>query len=123
MAAEQRNFQNYLYTDDDAVDWTKRGEQDAVRGAVDGHADSTGAPVWQDSARRKARHVIAQDPTTFRTKRIIIYTPTAFAAIAKGDVLAFHVEGNTATVNYSVIAKIAEKQPGTGTARQLADHA
>lgn len=123
MAAEQRNFQNYLYVDDDAVSWTKRGEQDAIRGAVDGHAASTGAPVWQDSSRRKARHVIAQDATTFRTKRVLVYTAAAYAAITKGDILSFHVEGETAAVDYAVIAKIAEKQPGTGPARQLADHA
>lgn len=123
MAAEQKNFQNYLYIDDDAVHWTKRGEQDAIRGAVDGHAAQDGSPVWQDTARRKARHVVVQDATTFRTKRCLVYTPTAYAAIAKGDVLSFHVEGETAAVDYTVIAKVAEKQPNVKTASQLADHA
>ncbi len=123
MAADQRNFQNFDYLDDNAVHWTKRGEDEAVRGAVDGHATGTGAPVWRNSARMKTRSVVYSDPTTFRTKEVIVYTPTAFAAIALGSTLAFHVEGETAAVTYTAIKKIGEKQPGRGAARQLADHA
>jgi len=123
MAADQRNFQNFKYTDDNAVDWTKRGEDEGARGAVDGHASGAGDPVWRDSPRMKTRAVIYQDPTTFRTKRVIVYTPTAFAAIALGDIIAFHVEGETGTVNYTAIKKEGEKQPGRGASRQLADHA
>jgi hypothetical protein len=122
MAADQTNFQNYLYVDDNAVEWTKRG-RDGPASAVDGHASGTGAPMWQDSARRKARRVIYQDATTFRTFSAIIYTPTAFAAIADGDIVAVHVGGETGTVNYAAIGKSAEKRPKTGAARQLADHA
>lgn len=122
MAADQTNFQNYLYTDDNAVDWTKRG-RDGPLSAVDGHATATGAPTWEDSPRMRARRVVYQDATTFRTLSGIVYTPTAFSAIALGDVVAVHVAGETGTVNYAAIKKIGEKQPSRGAARQLADHA
>ncbi len=123
MAADQRNFQNFNYTDDNAVDWTKRGELDAVRNAVDGSSATTSAPTWTESRRMQVRKVIYQDPTTFRSKTVIVYTPTAFAAIGLGDILAFHVEGETGTVNYAAVKKIGEKQPARGGSRQLADHA
>jgi hypothetical protein len=123
MAADQKNFENYLYVDDNGVSWTKRGEVDAARGAVDGHATGTGAPTWRDGPRMRARHIIYQDPTTFRTKRVIFYTAAAFSAVALNDIIAFHVEGETTTVNYNAVQKVAEKQPGRGAARQLADHA
>jgi len=123
MAADQKNFQNFLYVDDNAVSWTKRGEDDAVRGAVDGHAASTGAPTWKDGARQRARSVIYQDGTTFRTKKVLVYTAAAFAAIALGSTLAFHVENETTTVTYTAVKKLGEKQPSRGAARQLADHA
>ena len=121
MARNQKNFDNILYTDDNDVDWTKRGEVGGVAAAVDGHATGTGAPTWIDSSRMKVRRVIYQDPTTFRTVNPIIYTPTAFAAIALGDVLAEQVEGLATTVNYSAVKKVAEKQPSRGVSRKLAD--
>lgn len=123
MAAEQKNFNNFLYVDDNGVSWTKRGEDDAIRGAVDGHATGTGAPTWEDSPRMKVRRVLYQDPTTFRTKSVIVYTAAAFAAIALGSTLNFHVESNTAAVAYNAVKKLGEKQPGRGASRQLADHA
>lgn len=123
MAADQKNFQNFLYTDDNGVDWTKRGESGTDRSAVDGSAAGTGAPTWIDGPRMQARHIIYQDPTTFRTKRVVFYTAAAYAAVALGDIIAFHVEGEATTVNYSAVKKVAEKQPSRGTARQLADHA
>jgi hypothetical protein len=123
MAADQKNFQNFLYVDDNGVSWTKRGESGADRAAVDGSATGTGAPTWKDGPRQKARAIIYQDATTFRTKRVIFYTAAAFAAVALGDIVAFHVEGETATVNYTAVKKEAEKQPSRGPARQLADHA
>jgi len=123
MAITQKNFENYLYVDDNAVDWTKRGEKEAARQAVDGSATGTGAPVWIDSARMKTRAVIFQDPTTFRTKRVIIYTPTAFSAIDLGDTVSFQIEGSATAVNYNAVKKVGEKQPSRGASRQLADHA
>lgn len=121
MARNQKNFDNLLYTDDNAVDWTKRGEVGGDATAVDGHATGTGAPTWIDSARMKVRRVIYQDPTTFRTVSPIIYTPTAYAAIDLGDVLAVQVEGLATTVNYTAVKKQPEKQPARGVSRKLVD--
>jgi hypothetical protein len=121
MARNQKNFQNFLYVDDNAVNWTKRGEDGGSAAAVDGHAAGNGAPTWIDSARMRVRRIIYQDPVTFRTVDPIFYTPTAFAAVALGDIVAVQVPGDTVTVNYSAIKKLAERQPARGTARQLAD--
>ena len=121
MARNQKNFDNFLYTDDNAVDWTKRGESGGAATAVDGHATGTGAPTWIDSARMKVRRIIYQDPTTFRTVNPIIYTPTAFAAVDLGDIVAVQVEGLATTVNYAAVKKQAEKQPSRGVSRKLAD--
>jgi hypothetical protein len=123
MPAVQKNFQNFKYTDDNAVIWTKRGEDGGPAAAIDGHAAGTGAPTWRDSARMHARRVIYQDATTFRTVSCIIYTAAAFTAIALGSTVAVSVEGETATVAYTAIKKASEKQPGRGASRQLADHA
>jgi hypothetical protein len=121
MARNQKNFQNFLYIDDNDVHWTKRGEDGGDAAAVDGHAAGDGSPTWVDSSRMKVRRVIYQDPTTFRTVNPIIYTPTAFAAIALGDILAVQVEGLATTVNYNAVKKVGERQPSRGAARQLAD--
>jgi hypothetical protein len=123
MAADQKNFQHFLYVDDNGVSWTKRGELDAARNAVDGSAAATGAPTWNDSASMKTRKVIYLDPTTGRTKTIIVYTAAAFAAITLASTLAFHVEGNTATVTYTADKKVGEKQPRRGVITGHADHA
>lgn len=123
MVAVQKNFQNWLYVDDNGVDWTKRGEIGGPGTAVDGHAAQTGKPTWRDSARMKVRRILYQDSTTFRTVAPIFYTAAAFAAVALGDIVAVSVEGEATAVNYAAIRKMAEKQPGRGNTRQLADHA
>jgi hypothetical protein len=121
VARNQKNFQNFLYVDDNGVSWTKRGEDGGDGAAVDGHAAGTGAPTWIDSPRMRARRIVYQDPTTFRTVSPIFYTAAAFAAVALGDIIAVQVEGLATTVNYSAVKKVGEKQPGRGAARQLAD--
>lgn len=121
MARNQKNFQNFLYIDDNAVHWTKRGESGGDASAVDGHASGAGDPTWIDSSRMRARRIIYQDPTTFRTVTPLFYTSTAFGAVALGDIIAVQVEGLATTVNYSAVKKVAEKQPSRGAARQLAD--
>jgi hypothetical protein len=121
MARNQTNFDNFLYTDDNAVDWTKRGEAGGDATAVDGHAAATGAPTWIDSGRMKVRRIIYQDPTTFRTIDPIFYTPTAYAAVALGDTIAATVPGLATTVNYVAVKKVAERQPARGVSRKLAD--
>jgi hypothetical protein len=121
MARNQKNFQNFLYIDDNSVHWTKRGESGGDATAIDGHAAGDGSPVWFDSSRMKVRRIIYQDPTTFRTVNPIFYTAAAYAAVDLGDTLAVQVEGLDTTVNYTAVKKIAEKQPSRGASRQLAD--
>jgi hypothetical protein len=121
MARNQKNFDNFLYVDDNGVSWTKRGESGGDATAVDGHATGTGAPTWIDSSRMKVRRIIYQDPTTFRTVNPIFYTAAAFAAVALGATLAVQVEGLATTVNYLAVKKQAEKQPSRGVSRKLAD--
>lgn len=121
MARNQKNFENFLYVDDNGVSWTKRGETGGAATAVDGHATGTNAPTWIDSKRMKVRKIIYQDPTTFRTIDPIFYTAAAFAAVALGDIVAVQVPGLATTVNYNAVKKVAEKQPSRGTSRKLAD--
>lgn len=121
MARNQKNFDNFLYVDDNAVSWTKRGEAGGAGDGIDGHATNTGAPMWIDTSRRRARTLTAYDATTFRTIRPIIYTPTAFAAVDIGDTIAVQVAGLATTVNYTVSGKNAEKQPKVQVSRKLAD--
>lgn len=121
MARNQKNFQNFLYVDNNGVSWTKRGESGGAGTAVDGHAAGTNAPTWIESSRMKVRRIIYQDPVTFRTVDPVFYTAAAWAAVAIGDIVAVQVEGLATTVNYSAIRKLGEKQPSRGPARQLAD--
>lgn len=125
MAANQSNFQVFTYTDDNGNVWNKRGEQEAAINAIDGSTALTaGARVWPNETRRfHTRKAVFFDPTTFRTKRIIVYTAAAFAAITGATTLNVNVPGETAAVAYSLSEKIAEKQPVGKSARQLADHA
>jgi len=115
MARNQKNFDNFLYVDDNAVDWTKRGESGGAATAVDGHATSTSAPKWTDSGRMKARRIIYKDLTTGRVINPIFYTAAAYAAVDLGDTLAVQVEGLATTVTYTADSKQPEKQPRRGT--------
>lgn len=115
MARNQKNFDNFLYVDDNAVSWTKRGETGGAATAIDGHATSTSAPTWIDSGRMKARRIIFVDLVTGRTIDPIFYTAAAFAAVDLGDTIAASVEGLATTVNYTADKKVAEKQPRRGT--------
>lgn len=121
MARNQKNFQNFLYVDDNAVHWTKRGEDGGAASLVDGHATHDGSPVWINSSRMRVRKIIYQDPVTFRTIDPIFYTAAAFSTVALGDIVAVQVPGLATTVNYTAVKKVAEKQPSRGTSRQLAD--
>ena len=121
MARNQKNFENFLYIDDNGVSWTKRGEIGGDASAVDGHANGTNAPTWIDGSRMRARRIIYQDPTTFRTVSPLFYTAAAYAAVTLGDIIAVQVEGLATTVNYAATKKQAEKQPSRGTSRKLAD--
>lgn len=121
MARNQKNYQNFLYIDDNAVHWTKRGEDGGAAAGVDGHGSHDGSPTWIDSRRMSVRRIIYQDPTTFRTIDPIFYTVAAYNAVALGATLAVTVPGLATTVNYTAVKKVPEKQPSRGTARQLTD--
>lgn len=124
MAADQRNMNLFTYVDDSGVSWNKRGEDASPASAVDGHAVFGAHPNWgRETPRHSVRRIVYQDATTFRTKKPIFYTAAAFATVALGDIIAVHVPGNVATVNYAAVKKIGEKQPSAAAARQLADHA
>jgi len=125
MAADQLNYNLFTYVDDNGASWNKRGEDNTVLAAVNGATAFGAHPTWPSASRRyHVRSIIYQDPTTFRTKRVIFYTAAAFAAITTGtSTLAIHVPGNTAAVTYTARIKVAEKQPGVGAARQDVDHA
>ena len=121
---QQPNFQYFTYVDDNGTTWNKRGELDPSRNAIDGSAALTaGAPVWRDTPSMRVRRVIMQDPATFRTKTLIIYTAAAFAAITGSTTAAFPIEGTTISINYALSQKIGEKQPVAKPSRNLEDHA
>ena len=124
MAANQPNFQVFTYTDDNGAVWNKRGELDTAVNAIDGSTPLTaGARVFpRRSKRYHTREVVFQDPTTFRTKKIVVYTVAAFAALTGASTLAVSIQGATAAITYNLSEKIAEKQPVGKSTRQLADH-
>lgn len=124
MAANQRNTNMFHYTDDNGTSWNARGEIDTAVNAIDGSSPlSAGAPVWIDTKRRSTRKAVFYDPTTFRTKRVVVFTATAFSAITGSSTLAVNVPGETTAVTYSLSQKIPERQPVAKTSRNLADHA
>lgn len=124
MAAAQKNFQLYTYVDGNGVSWNKRGEEDDLRSAVDGSTPFGVHPNWgRETRRHSVRKIVYTDATTFRSKTVIFYTQAAFAAVALGDIIAFPVEGEVASVNYAASRRIAERLPGQTAARQLVDHA
>ncbi|HEX4708722.1 MAG TPA: hypothetical protein VH229_13440, partial [Candidatus Udaeobacter sp.] len=84
---------------------------------------TAGAPVWLNSPRRRSRQAVFFDPTTFRTARFPVFTPTAFAAITGATTVAISIPGSGTTVTYSLSQKIPERQPVAKTSRNLADHA
>ncbi len=124
MAADQKNFELFTYVDDNGQSWNKRGELDAARNAVDGNAAFGVHPNWgRNTVRHSPRFITYQDPTTFRTKNVVFYTAAAYALVALGDIIAFHVEGEVAAVNYAAVKKHAERQPLQAATRKLVDHA
>ena len=124
MVLKQVNFQMFTYTDDNGAVWNKRGELDAAVNALDGSTALTaGARVWPRRTKRyHTREAVFYDPTTFRTKRIVVYTAAAFAAITGATTLAVPVPNQVADITYSLSEKIAEKQPVGKSTRQLIDH-
>jgi hypothetical protein len=119
MAQNSINFAFFTYIDDDAVSWNKRGESGGAATAVDGHAAPGALDVWEDrGTRQKARKITYVDDTdvtggrtpTGRTYSPIFYTAAAFAAVAKGDIVAVPVPGAATSINYYARIKKAEKK-------------
>jgi len=125
MPIEQKNFDLFTYTDNGALDWNKRGEEDAIRNAVDGSSPFGANPGWgRETRRHRTRKIIYRDPTTFRTKTVIFYTTAAFEAITLGtSTLSFAIEGSATSVVYTAFQRVDEKLGSVGAARNLADHA
>jgi hypothetical protein len=123
MARNQKNFSFFKYVDDNAFEWCLRGESGGSGTAVDGHAafDATKPAFGKVTTRRHPRYIVAQDATTFRTVKFIVYTAAAYAAIAGGSTVAVTVPGLATTVNYLVSQKIGEKMPIAKASRNLAD--
>lgn len=123
MTRNQKNFQLFTYVDDNGTSWNKRGEDGGAAAAVDGHAVFNATqPPWEDHGRMKVRRIIYTDSTTGRTVDPIFYTPTAFNAVALGDILAVDVAGLATTINYSASKKVPERQPSRRAAlNQLPD--
>jgi hypothetical protein len=122
MAQDSRNSNLFKYVDDNGMTWNARGELQTAVNALDGSsALQAGAPVWFDSGRRQTRKVIFFDPLTFRTKRVVVFTAAAFAAITGATTLAVPVPGSASTVTYNVSQKIGEKQPVAKTSKNLLD--
>lgn len=123
MARNQKNFKLFTYVDDNGDSWNVRGESGGAASAVDGNAASDAAnPTWWNNTRRNhVRHIVYQDPTTFRTIKPIFYTAAAYAAVALGSTLAVTVAGLATTVNYTAVKKVPEKQAGRASGPQLAD--
>lgn len=125
MAADQKNFGLFTYVDGTGQSWNKRGEIEAVRQAVDGSAAKGTHPNWgRETTRHSTRKIIYQDPTTFRTKTVIMYTAAAAAAVAIGtDTISFPVEGEATAVSYTAVKLVAERLPSAAASRNLSDHA
>lgn len=122
MAQDSRNTNLFTYHDDNGTVWNARGELQTAVNAIDGSTALTaGSPVWLDSKRRSTRKAVFYDPATFRTKRVVVFTPTAFAAITGTSTLAVPVPGSATSVTYSLSQKIPERQPVAKTSRNLAD--
>jgi hypothetical protein len=123
MGRNQKNFEYFDYLDDNGAHWNVRGESGGALHLVDGHAvfNPANAVFGRISSRRHPRYAVFQDPTTLRTIRGIIYTPTAYAAIAPGDTVAVQVPGLATTVSYRLLEKLPERLPRARASRNLPD--
>lgn len=124
MPADQRNFGYFTYASDDGTSYNIRCDADWA--AISAHglaARANGQPLFITTGRRKPRMATYVDLTTGRKKRGPVGTASAYTALTIGDVEAFHVEGETATVNYTLSAKSGERVPGSVIQTSLPDHA
>jgi hypothetical protein len=124
MALVQPNFDYFTYESADGHDYNIRAGKEW--GAISAHglaARDSAQGRFITSGSRKPRKVIYKDLTTGRSKSGPVGTSAAFDALAIGDVVAFPVPDQTADVNYTLVAKVGEKVPGSVIQSFLADHA
>jgi len=124
VPADQRNFGYFTYESDDGTSYNIRCDADWA--AISAHglaARANGQPLFITTGRRKPRMATYVDLTTGRKKKGPVGTASAYTALTVGDVEAFHVEGETATVNYTLSAKSGERVPGSVIQTSLPDHA
>lgn len=122
MATNMLNKAFHMYTDDNAVDWNVFGEDGGPGAGVDGHTTDYTKPYWgSQNKRHHVRYAVYQDATSFRTIKVIVYTPAAFAAIVPGATLSVPVAGSATAVTYTLSAKVPEKQSIPKASRQLAE--
>lgn len=123
MARNQKNFEWFDYLDDNGLHWNVRGESGGALSGIDGHApfDATRPVFGAISSHRHPRYAVFHDPTTLRTVKGIIYTPSAYNAIAPGDTVAVQVAGLATTVPYRLLEKLPERLPRARASRNLPD--
>lgn len=124
MPLPQRNFDYFTYVSDDGTTYNIRAASEW--GAIAAHglaARANGQPRYITSGLRKPRRFKYVDLTTGRAVEGPVGTAAAYAAASIGDVQAFPVPGQVATVNYTLAAKIGERVPGSVAQTHLPDHA
>lgn len=115
-AAPNRTY--YKYVDDAAVNWNVPGDTAWGAAAASGGTAAGAFPAWgRNTKRRHVRYVVFQDPSSFRTRKLIVYTAAAFTALTSASTLAVQLPGASTAVTYNLIAKIPEKQPLKFTGR------
>jgi hypothetical protein len=120
--AVQRNFAWYRYVDNNSRNWAIRADQDLGDNVAFGLAAFNAAdqPFGPQSRRHQPRRVIYQDPTTFRTRVVIVGTAAAVGTAPA--TLAVNVPGNSTTVTYNLAGNLPEKLQTPKASRNLIDH-
>lgn len=119
--AQQRNFKWYQYTDNKARTWAIRADAEAGDNAAFGLGafSANDPPFGPQSRRHQPRRAVYQDTTTFRTRVVVVGTPTATVPLT----LLVSVPGDGATVTYNLAGDLPEKLQTAKASRNLADHA
>lgn len=115
-AAPNRSY--FTYVDDQGVAWNVLGDTVWGGTAASGGTAAGAHPAWgRMSRRRHVRYVVFQDPANFRTRKLVVFTAAAFAALTSASTLAVQYIGASTPVTFTLAAKIPEKQPLKFTGR------
>jgi len=125
MAADQLNFDYSQYESDDGNTYCLRANAADIASADLGGSACTDQKAYGRATRRRApRHALWVDKSTFRTKRSIVFTKAAAAALVPNTTtVAVHVPGEAATVTYTLAGVTAERVPKTLLQSSKPDHA